>query len=97
MAPDPQLDRVVRNTMHQREVFMRSTLDQLLLDHRRGDVNQFPPLAKNVLMASKEVAEGMFLVIFSVGVAIGSVAHQRRAQGHGLATRYARFRCRDGR
>lgn len=34
---------------------------------------QFPPLAKNVLMASKEVAS-LFLVIFSVGVAIGSMA-----------------------
>ena len=34
---------------------------------------QFPPLAKNTLMASKEVAS-LFLVIFSVGVAIGSVA-----------------------
>ncbi|MCK9543993.1 MAG: MFS transporter [Novosphingobium sp.] len=33
---------------------------------------QFPPLAKNVLFASKEVAS-LFLVIFSVGVAIGSV------------------------
>lgn len=34
---------------------------------------QFPPLAKNTLMASKEVAS-VFLVIFSIGVAIGSVA-----------------------
>lgn len=34
---------------------------------------QFPPLAKNTLMASKEVAS-LFLVIFSIGVAIGSVA-----------------------
>jgi MFS family permease len=34
---------------------------------------QFPPLAKNTLMATKEVAS-LFLVIFSIGVAIGSVA-----------------------
>ncbi len=34
---------------------------------------QFPPLAKNVLMASKEVAS-LFLVTFSIGVALGSVA-----------------------
>jgi predicted MFS family arabinose efflux permease len=34
---------------------------------------QFPPLAKNVLLASKEVAS-LFLVVFSIGVAIGSVA-----------------------
>jgi hypothetical protein len=32
----------------------------------------FPPLAKNHLLASKEVAS-MFLVIFSIGIAIGSV------------------------
>jgi MFS family permease len=34
---------------------------------------QFPPLAKNVLTASKEVAS-LFLVIFSIGVAIGSMS-----------------------
>jgi hypothetical protein len=34
---------------------------------------QFPPLAKNVLLASKEVAS-LFLVIFSIGVAIGSMS-----------------------
>jgi hypothetical protein len=34
---------------------------------------QFPPLAKNVLLASKEVAS-LFLVMFSVGVAIGSMS-----------------------
>ena len=34
---------------------------------------QFPPLAKNVLFASKEVAS-LFLVIFSVGVALGSIS-----------------------
>ncbi len=34
---------------------------------------QFPPLAKNVLHASKEVAS-LFLVIFSVGIAIGSIS-----------------------
>ncbi|MEO1222049.1 MAG: MFS transporter, partial [Pseudomonadota bacterium] len=33
---------------------------------------QFPPLAKNQLMASKEVSS-FFLVIFSIGIAIGSV------------------------
>jgi predicted MFS family arabinose efflux permease len=34
---------------------------------------QFAPLAKNVLSASKEVAS-LFLVIFSIGVAIGSMS-----------------------
>jgi predicted MFS family arabinose efflux permease len=41
---------------------------------------QFPPLAKNTLMASKEVAS-LFLVIFSVGVAIGSVAINHLLKG----------------
>ena len=34
---------------------------------------QFPPLAKNVLGASKEVAS-LFLVMFSIGIAIGSIS-----------------------
>jgi len=37
---------------------------------------QFPPLAKNVLLASKQVAS-LFLVIFSIGVALGSVGINR--------------------
>jgi len=41
---------------------------------------QFPPLAKNVLMADKSVAS-LFLAIFSVGIAIGSVAINRLLKG----------------
>ena len=41
---------------------------------------QFPPLAKNTLLASKEVAS-LFLVIFSIGVAIGSVAINQLLKG----------------
>jgi hypothetical protein len=48
---------------------------------------QFPPLAKNVLMASKEVAS-LFLVIFSIGVAIGSVAINALLKGD-VSARYA--------
>src|SRR3546814_16213523 len=40
----------------------------------------FPPLVKNVFNASKEVAS-LFLAIFSIGVALGSVAHNRLLQG----------------
>src|SRR3546814_55505 len=40
----------------------------------------FPPLVKNVFTASKEVAS-LFLAIFSIGVAIGSVAINRLLQG----------------
>lgn len=48
---------------------------------------QFPPLAKNTLMASKEVAS-LFLVIFSIGVAIGSVAINKLLKGV-VSARYA--------
>lgn len=48
---------------------------------------QFPPLAKNTLMASKEVAS-LFLVIFSIGVAIGSVAINKLLNGV-VSARYA--------
>lgn len=42
---------------------------------------QFPPLVKNVLAADKAVAS-LFLAIFSVGVAIGSIAINRLLQGN---------------
>ncbi len=48
---------------------------------------QFPPLAKNVLMADKSVAS-LFLAIFSVGIAIGSVAINRLLKGQ-VSARYA--------
>lgn len=48
---------------------------------------QFPPLAKNVLTASKEVAS-LFLVVFSVGVAIGSVAINALLKGT-VSARYS--------
>jgi hypothetical protein len=48
---------------------------------------QFPPLAKNVLGANKEVAS-LFLAIFSVGIAIGSVAINRLLKGQ-VSARYA--------
>jgi MFS family permease len=41
---------------------------------------QFPPLAKNVLGADKEVAS-LFLAVFSIGIAIGSVAVNRLLKG----------------
>ncbi len=48
---------------------------------------QFPPLAKNVLTASKEVAS-LFLVIFSIGVAIGSVSVNALLKGT-VSARYS--------
>ena len=54
-------------------LFLAILRDQLLLDHRRGAVHQFPPLAKNVLGAEQGSRQPVPR-IFSVGVAIGSVA-----------------------
>ncbi|MBC2668186.1 MFS transporter [Novosphingobium piscinae] len=48
---------------------------------------QFPPLAKNVLHASKEVAS-LFLVIFSIGIAIGSMSINALLKGQ-VSARFA--------
>ena len=48
---------------------------------------QFPPLVKNVLTADRAVAS-LFLAIFSVGVAIGSVAINRLLKGQ-VSARFA--------
>jgi predicted MFS family arabinose efflux permease len=45
---------------------------------------QFPPLVKNVLHANEQVAT-LFLAIFSIGVAVGSVAINRLLAGRVLA------------
>ncbi|HEX8641568.1 MAG TPA: MFS transporter [Allosphingosinicella sp.] len=48
---------------------------------------QFPPLVKNVLTSDREVAS-LFLAIFSIGVAVGSVAINRLLKGE-VSARYA--------
>lgn len=48
---------------------------------------QFPPLAKNILHADKSVAS-LFLAIFSIGIAIGSVAVNRLLKGQ-VSARYS--------
>jgi len=64
---------LVRNTMHDACIFYAILAISFFWTIGAVLFIQFPPLAKNVLMASKEVAS-MFLVIFSVGVAIGSMS-----------------------
>ena len=78
---------LVRNTMHQREVFYAILAISFFWTIGAVLFIQFPPLAKNVLFASKEVAS-LFLVIFSVGVAIGSVAINAMLKGD-VSARYA--------
>ena len=64
---------LVRNTMSDRRVFLAIMAISFFWAIGAILFIQFPPLAKNILSASKEVAS-LFLVMFSVGVAIGSIA-----------------------
>jgi MFS family permease len=64
---------LVRTTMADRRVYLAICAISFFWAVGTILFIQFPPLAKNILMASKEVAS-LFLVIFSVGIAIGSVA-----------------------
>ncbi|MBL4858447.1 MAG: MFS transporter [Erythrobacter sp.] len=79
--------RLVRDTMHNREVFYAILAISFFWTIGAVLFIQFPPLAKNVIMASKEVAS-IFLVIFSIGVAIGSVAVGALLKGK-VSARYA--------
>jgi MFS family permease len=63
---------LVRKTMQDRRVYLAIMAISFFWAIGAVLFIQFPPLAKNVLHASKEVAS-LFLVMFSVGVAIGSV------------------------
>ncbi|QUL39095.1 MFS transporter [Erythrobacter sp. JK5] len=64
--------RLVTDTMHIREIFYAILAISFFWTIGAVLFIQFPPLAKNQLYASKEVAS-LFLVIFSIGIAIGSV------------------------
>ncbi|MDD3798389.1 MAG: MFS transporter [Novosphingobium sp.] len=78
---------LVRNTMHERCVYYAILAISVFWTIGAVLFIQFPPLAKNVLMASKEVAS-LFLVIFSVGVAIGSMSINALLKGD-VSARYA--------
>ena len=79
--------KLVRETSHNREVFYAILAISFFWTIGAVLFIQFPPLAKNVIMASKEVAS-IFLVVFSVGVAIGSVAVGALLKGT-VSARYA--------
>lgn len=78
---------LIRHTMHDRRVFLAILAISFFWTVGSVLFIQFPPLAKNVLMASKEVAS-LFLVIFSVGVAIGSISINWLLNGT-VSARYA--------
>jgi len=78
---------LVRNTSHDRRVFLAIMAISFFWTIGAVLFIQFPPLAKNVLTASKEVAS-LFLVIFSIGVAIGSVSVNALLRGT-VSARYS--------
>ncbi|MBS3929462.1 MAG: MFS transporter [Sphingomonadales bacterium] len=78
---------LVRNTSHDRRVFLAVMAISFFWTIGTVLFVQFPPLAKNVLSASKEVAS-LFLVIFSIGVALGSMSVNALLKGT-VSARYS--------
>jgi len=79
--------KLVRDTMHNPEVYYAILAISFFWTIGAVLFIQFPPLAKNTIMASPEVAS-LFLVVFSVGVAIGSVAVNALLKGR-VSARFA--------
>ncbi|MDE2300946.1 MAG: MFS transporter [Sphingomonadales bacterium] len=78
---------LVRNTMHDRRVFLAVVAISVFWAIGSVLIIQFPPLARHVLSASKGVAN-LFLVMFSVGVALGSVSINALLKGK-VSARFA--------
>ncbi|MFN3989254.1 MAG: MFS transporter [Erythrobacter sp.] len=79
--------RLVRETMHSREIYFAILAISFFWTIGAVLFIQFPPLAKNALLASPQVAS-MFLVIFSIGIAIGSVSINALLKGE-VSARHA--------
>jgi MFS family permease len=79
--------KLIASTVHDRRVFLAIVAISIFWAICTILFVQFTPLAKNVLSASKEVAS-LFLVIFSVGVAIGSVSINALLKGT-VSARYS--------
>lgn len=78
---------LIRETMHNREVYYAILAISFFWTIGAVLFIQFFPLAKNVIMAEPAVAS-LFLVVFSVGVAIGSVAVNTLLKGT-VSARYS--------
>ena len=72
--------KLVSDTMHVRRLFLAILAISFFWAQGAVLAAQFPPLVKNVLGANQDVAT-LFLAIFSVGVAIGSIAVNRILKG----------------
>jgi MFS family permease len=89
MGATPPLDfhiirasiRLVSATMHIRRLFLAICAISFFWTIGAVLIVEFPPLVKNVFTADKEVAS-LFLAIFSIGVAIGSIAINRMLGAH---------------
>ncbi|MDE2563509.1 MAG: MFS transporter [Sphingomonadales bacterium] len=79
--------RLVANTTHHSRVFLAIMAISFFWTIGAVLFIQFPPLAKNVLGASKEVAS-LFLVVFSIGIALGSVSVNALLKGR-VSARFA--------
>ncbi|QHL91539.1 MFS transporter [Sphingomonas changnyeongensis] len=79
--------RLVSSTMHIRKLFLAILSISFFWMIGAVLFVQFPPLVKNVLTADKAVAS-LFLAVFSVGVAIGSVIINRLLKGE-VSARYS--------
>lgn len=78
---------LVRGTMHIRSLYLAILSISFFWTIGAVLFIQFPPLVKNVLGADKSVAS-LFLAIFSIGIAIGSVAINRLLRGQ-VSARFA--------
>jgi MFS family permease len=79
--------RLINATMHIRRLFLAIMSISFFWMIATVLIIIFPPMVKNDFTANQEVAS-MFLAIFSVGVAVGSIAINRLLQGH-VSARYA--------
>lgn len=87
-SPDSGIDlHVIRSsihlvsaTMHVRHLFLAIASISFFWSQGAILAAQFPPLVKNVLAADQAVAT-LFLAIFSIGVAVGSIAINRLLKG----------------
>ena len=71
---------LVRGTMHIRRLYLAILSISFFWTIGAVLFIQFPPLVKNILHADKSVAS-LFLAVFSIGIAIGSVAVNRLLKG----------------
>jgi MFS family permease len=78
---------LVSATLHVRRLFLAILSISFFWAMGAVLAAQFPPLVKNVLYADQSVAT-LFLAVFSVGVAIGSVAINRMLKGN-VSARFA--------